>query len=462
MTKFASTDDPGFVAICGELRRWTKAAVVVTPPHALPDRSRREPQGAGEQEPQAKAGKAFRIRGVPRDWDAEKLQSFLRKEEFRPQDGSAGPTVWSLADEVGGRSGVGTVTFQRVPPASQTGGKWTIPLPPSSAATQPSRSSRQLRLTLDDDFHGITTLYSPPSEDHKLDILAISGLGGHAFGSFKQRGGEHMWLRDALPYDLTLEGNDRPIARVMTYGYNSSIPQSNSMQNLEDLAASFHSSLLALAGTYIKPILVIAHSLGGLIIKQALISLSRSESRDDQLLLGAVYGVVFFGVPHDGVDISSLIPMVGDQPNRFLVESIGHINSQILSTQRREFHAALGGKGDSEVFCFYETLQSLTAQQDEHGHWAMSGPPAFLVTKTSATHCRPWEDGTEHMCPISRSHSEMVKFGEHDAEYDKVVQRLARLAGRAIKRGVRGSNTDLSVGSMATQDRNGGSSTLCK
>ncbi|KXJ89485.1 P-loop containing nucleoside triphosphate hydrolase protein [Microdochium bolleyi] len=54
----------------------------------------------------------------------------------------------------------------------------------------------------------------------------------------------------------------------------------------------------------------------------------------------------------------------------------------------------------------------------------------------------------------------MVKFGEHDAEYDKVVQRLARLAGRAIRRGVRGSNTDLSVGSVATQDRNGGSSTF--
>ncbi|KAH7009369.1 uncharacterized protein B0I36DRAFT_257614, partial [Microdochium trichocladiopsis] len=305
----------------------------------------------------------FRIRGVPRDWDAEKLQSFLRKEEFRPQDGMAGPVVRSLADKVGGRSRVGTVTFQRGPPAPQTGGKWAIPLPPSSAATQPSRSSRQLHLTLDNDFHGITTLCSPPSEDHKLDILAISGLGRHAFGSFEQRGGEHMWLRDALPYDFTLEGNDRPIARVMTYGYNSSIPQSNSMQNLEDLAASFHSSLLALAGTYIKPVLVIAHSLGNLIIKQALISLSRSESRHDQLLLGAVYGVVFFGVPHDGMDISSLIPMVGDQPNRFLVESIGHVISQILSTQRREFHAALGGKSDSEVFCFYETLQSPTVQQ---------------------------------------------------------------------------------------------------
>ncbi|KXJ84838.1 hypothetical protein Micbo1qcDRAFT_129013 [Microdochium bolleyi] len=66
----------------------------------------------------------------------------------------------------------------------------------------------------------------------------------------------------------SLSGNNRPNAQVMTYGYNSSILQSNSMQNLEDLAASFHSSLLTLAGTYIKPILIRTHSLGNLIIKQ--------------------------------------------------------------------------------------------------------------------------------------------------------------------------------------------------
>lgn len=79
-------------------------------------------------------------------------------------------------------------------------------------------------------------------------------------------------------------------------------------------------------------------------------------------LIRAIYGIVFFGVPHDGIDIRSLIPMVGDGPNRFLIESIGRINSQILSIQQRDFHTALGEEGGSEVFCFYETLESPTAQ----------------------------------------------------------------------------------------------------
>lgn len=73
--------------------------------------------------------------------------------------------------------------------------------------------------------------------------------------------------------------------------------------------------------------------------------------------------MAFFGVPHHGMDITSLIPMTGDNPNRFLLESISNRNSQVLTTQHREFSKALGFEGRSEIVCFYETLLSPTAQQ---------------------------------------------------------------------------------------------------
>lgn len=88
-----------------------------------------------------------------------------------------------------------------------------------------------------------------------------------------------------------------------------------------------------------------------------------SKNPDDQKLARAVYGIVFFGVPHQGMDISSLIPMVGDGPNRFLIESINRVGSQILNIQQREFQPALGGEGESEIFCFFETVESPTAVQ---------------------------------------------------------------------------------------------------
>ncbi len=69
--------------------------------------------------------------------------------------------------------------------------------------------------------------------------IALTGLGGHAFGSFKERDGAHMWLRDSLPKDVQS-------ARVFTYGYDSVIPNSRSFQDLEALASTFRRMLVDL------------------------------------------------------------------------------------------------------------------------------------------------------------------------------------------------------------------------
>lgn len=362
----------------------------------------------------------YRVRGVPADWDKQRLQSFLNDQETVTE------AIESLARDNNGICQVATVTFVNLP--SQR----SIPIP----RTLNTKPTRKQYLTIDKDFHGLTTLYTPPSEDHKIDIIALSGLGGHAFGSFKEKGGSYMWLRDSLPYDLT--SKEKPMARVMIYGYDSTVAESKSMQNFEDFATKFNGSLQTLMNTTtIRPIILIGHSLGGLIIKQALILLSGSENKESRTLIRAVYGVVFFGTPHHGMDISSLIPMAGDGPNRSLIESLSHYNSQILTIQHQEFHKVLGDKGESEVFCFYETLKSPTAQQDQFGGWTMTGPDAFLVPKSSATHCRPWEHGAENICALARTHSELVKFSPNDSDYDVVKETIHGLCKRAfVARGV--------------------------
>lgn len=70
-----------------------------------------------------------------------------------------------------------------------------------------------------------------------------------------------MWLRDVLPDDL------KPV-RIMTYGYRSELEGSKSFQVLEDIASTFRLVLMTLRRPRNRPIVFIAHSLGGLVLKE--------------------------------------------------------------------------------------------------------------------------------------------------------------------------------------------------
>jgi hypothetical protein len=63
-------------------------------------------------------------------------------------------------------------------------------------------------------------------------IVAVTGLAGHAFGSWKSRTQDHqMWLRDFLPVDLR-DAN----VRILTFGYNSALRASTSTSSLQDFS----------------------------------------------------------------------------------------------------------------------------------------------------------------------------------------------------------------------------------
>ena len=73
-------------------------------------------------------------------------------------------------------------------------------------------------IIFDQSFHGLTQLYNPTvsSTEITADVVAITGLDGHAYGSWTGGNPKCMWLRDFLSEDL-------PKCRVMIYGYNSKL-----------------------------------------------------------------------------------------------------------------------------------------------------------------------------------------------------------------------------------------------
>lgn len=164
-----------------------------------------------------------------------------------------------------------------------------------------------------------------------------------------------MWLCDSLP-------NDLPGARVMIYGYNTNLHNSHTFQDLEALASTLRLDLQAMKDTSNTepraiPLIFVAHSLGGLVVKETLIQMKRDKNH--HALLDSIYGALFFGVPSQGMEITSLVPMVKDQPNQTLLHSLGK-GSQILRNQCRDFPTAFDYR-DSEIVCFYETVMSPTA-----------------------------------------------------------------------------------------------------
>ena len=86
-----------------------------------------------------------------------------------------------------------------------------------------------VQVTADTHFLGITTLYDGATGEDAVDLLAIPGLGSHAFGSFKSTTSGENWLRDYLPKTL-------PNVRVLLYGYDTSLTNASAKESITDLA----------------------------------------------------------------------------------------------------------------------------------------------------------------------------------------------------------------------------------
>ena len=100
----------------------------------------------------------------------------------------------------------------------------------------------------------------------------------------------------------------------------------------------------------------LAHSLGGLVIKQAIVDMKASNNEKDSYNLSATYGLYFFGVPNTGMNIGPLKCMIRGQPNEEFIMSLAN-NSQLLRNLRRDFPNAFDF-ADSQIISFYETRES--------------------------------------------------------------------------------------------------------
>ena len=111
-------------------------------------------------------------------------------------------------------------------------------------------------------------LLAPLEEDGKainVDVVAVHGLQGHYRKTWTEGG--KTWLQDFLPHAL-------PAARIMSFGYNSTVIATKSIAGIDEFARQLLEGLeqKRRGGAEERPIVFVCHSLGGVVVKKVSLS----------------------------------------------------------------------------------------------------------------------------------------------------------------------------------------------
>ncbi|KAI9704499.1 MAG: hypothetical protein M1820_005573 [Bogoriella megaspora] len=266
-------------------------------------------------------------------------------------------------------------------------------------------------IEFDDKFEGFTPLYHAASNRINADIIAVTGLAGHALNSWAN--GLQVWLRDYLPKSLS---DARINPRILVFGYNSQIVQARGRSILDDHVGDFKEKLVNVRDNVLcRPIIFIGHSLGCLLIKKTLYEINKNADDLSWLDVGAI---VFMGAPHRGLEINALRTMVKGQPSEALVAELER-ESPTITNLSSCFRQVVK---NTPILTLYEMHLTPTVEQHPDGSWKKTGPPMMMVSKDSAVLSLPKETVVACQC----DHSQIAKLRRGQSGHYNTVTRFLR------------------------------------
>ncbi|SLM40558.1 Tetratricopeptide-like helical domain [Lasallia pustulata] len=261
---------------------------------------------------------------------------------------------------------------------------------------------------------------SKNGERKTVDVVAVHGLQGDAYMTWEHDNGS-LWLRDFLPADI-------PFARIMTFGYDSTVAFSKSVAKIEDKALELLNRLSAkrsaAGGGTAVPIVFVCHSLGGIVVKKALIlAHERSSDPDYKDVLDNTKAIAFLGVPHKGSDSAWWATFaanalkgasIGTSTNTALVADLKKDSTTLTNISKQFVDRAR----DLIIYTFYETE-------------VLFG--VVVVDERSALIGLP----NEKLFPVNANHRMICKIPSSEShEHDTVCLWIAKLAKRVAEEAV--------------------------
>ena len=204
---------------------------------------------------------------------------------------------------------------------------------------------------------------------------------------------------------------DLPKARVITYGYSSEAvhsPKYLCQQALYLKADGLISALASLrrrTSSVDKPIIFVAHSLGGLVVQSALVRLSMArleDSKDDGHIEASTRGIVFLGTPQRSCEDTSF----------------GTVIRSIVSTTSLKFRHFKFMEREAEwlrlqLEPFKSLSQSLlTCYCQETLSTELADSSFMIVPKTCTMMSGSKEDGRQIL--LASNHRNLCKFSRRD------------------------------------------------
>lgn len=264
----------------------------------------------------------------------------------------------------------------------------------------------------------------------------MHGLTGNREKTWTHRNGV-FWPGSLVPEDF-------PRARIMTFGYDADVVRLWTIASSNRLGDHGKSLVYALLDQREqvgqRPIIFVAHSLGGLVCEDAL---NLSDKRQSlRSILSNTLGIVFMGTPHGGSYLAAWGSMVAKYVNVFrgtnreILKTLQPSSSDLQRTEEDFQQMLQRDDVKIRVFCFYEAVM-------------MNGTVGKIVPSESAILA-----GYDN-CSINADHRNMTKFsGRADAGYGQVRGVLRRWIQEHESRGL---NADKPAGaSIASESSRGG------
>ncbi|KAK6499978.1 hypothetical protein TWF481_010335 [Arthrobotrys musiformis] len=283
-------------------------------------------------------------------------------------------------------------------------------------------------ILIDTDFFGLTQLFPVPTSEINIDVVALSGLNSHPYGSWTGSligGATVMWLQKFFSED-----DDLKFCRTMTFGYNTKYHVKAKFwieDHVKDLLTEINKARRTTAERR-RPLVLMGHSFGGTVVAHTFVRASMEEIYAD--IYNSITCIFFFGVPFRGIRLDDVLSMLDDASAEELTnQGLGLVQGILYETQRPTLTTELFiqevQKTKTHIYSFHETEMTRRVVKLADGSFGRQGDYILVVGKNSTQLGIP---GLEELFPASNAnHSTIVKFkSTQNPTYTTVRDRLTK------------------------------------